>query len=149
MARILQFVLSLAIALVSLPSQAQSMKMVVDEHGNVVGRYVQTNETTYTVCVQDDVEVPLKGHRVVTFSAQDGQGSVYRNQDRTGKINVRKRPTTESPVVAQIADNTITGCVPECYQCLGKIKGWYQIRIDGKNGFVRADLVSWDGMCSF
>ena len=90
MARILQFVLSFALVLVGMSSYAQSMKMVVDKHGEAVGRYVKTNKTTYTIGVQDDVEVPIKGHRVVTFSAKDGQGIIYRDQTRTGNINVRK-----------------------------------------------------------
>lgn len=149
MARVLQLVFALALVIVSLPSEGQSMKMVVDKHGEVVGRYVKTNKTTYTVTVQDDVEVPKNGHRVVTFSAKDGQGAVYRNQNKTGNINVRKRPSTNAPVIAKIADNTITGYVPDCYDCLGKVNGWYKIRIDGKIGFVRSDLVNWDGMCSF
>ena len=125
------------------------MKLVVDKHGEAVGRYVKTNKTTYTIGVQDDVEVPIKGHRVVTFSAKDGQGIIYRDQSRTGNINVRKRPSTDSPVVAKIADTTALGYVPDCYDCLGKVKGWYKIRIDGKTGFVRSDLVEWDGMCTF
>ena len=149
MTRILQLVFALAFVLVSLPSNGQSMKMVVDKHGGVVGRYVKTNKTTYTVGVQDYVEVPMKGHRVVTFNAKDGQGIVYRDQNRTGNINVRKRPSTDAPVVAKIADNTILGYVPDCYDCLGKVNGWYKIRIDGKIGFVRSDLVEWDGMCTF
>lgn len=149
MARVLQLVFALALVIVSLPSNGQSMKMVVDKHGEVVGRYVKTNKTTYTVTVQDDVEVPKNGHRVVTFSAKDGKGAVYRNQNKTGNINVRKRPSTNAPVIAKIADNTITGYVPDCYDCLGKVNGWYKIRIDGKIGFVRSDLVNWDGMCSF
>lgn len=149
MVRALRFVLSFALVLVCLPSGAQSMKMVVDKHGEVVGRYVKTNETSYTVGVQDDVEVPIKGNRVVTFRAKNGQGIVYRDQSRTGNINVRKRPSTKAAVIAKIADNTITGYVPDCYDCLGKVNGWYKIRIDGKIGFVRSDLVVWDGMCSF
>ena len=60
MVRALRFVLSFALVLVCLPSGAQSMKMVVDKHGEVVGRYVKTNKTTYTVGVQDDGEVPIK-----------------------------------------------------------------------------------------
>ena len=123
--------------------------MVVDKHGEAVGRYVKTNKTTYTIGVQDDVEVTIKGHRVVTFSAKDGQGIIYRDQSRTGNINVRKRPSTDSPVVAKIADTTALGYVPDCYDCLGKVNGWYKIRIDGKIGFVRSDLVEWDGMCRF
>lgn len=149
MAKILRFVLSFALLLVGLLSYAQSMKMVVDKHGKAVGRYVKTNKTTYTIGVQDDVEVPIKGHRVVTFSAKDGQGIIYRDQSRTGNINVRKRPSTDAPVVAKIADTTSLGYVPDCYDCLGKVNGWYKIRIDGKIGFVRSDLVEWDGMCTF
>ena len=149
MAKILRFVLSFAFVLVGLLSYAQSMKMVVDKHGKAVGRYVKTNKTTYTIGVQDDVEVPIKGHRVVTFSAKDGQGIIYRDQSRTGNINVRKRPSTDAPVVAKIADTTALGYVPDCYDCLGKVNGWYKIRIDGKTGFVRSDLVEWDGMCTF
>ena len=149
MARVLRFILSSALVLVGLSSYAQSMKMVVDQHGKVVGRYVKTNKTSYTVGVQDDVEVPIKGHRVVTFSAKDGQGVIYRDQSRTGNINVRKRPSTDAPVVAKIVDTTVSGCVPDCYDCLGKVNGWYKIRIDGKIGYVRSDLVEWDGMCSF
>ena len=84
----------------------------------------------------------------MTFSAKDGQGAVYRNQNKTGKINVRKRPSTDAPIVTQIVDNTILGYVPECYDCLGKVNGWYKIRIDGKIGFVRSDLVEWNGMYS-
>lgn len=148
MARLLQFIFSFALVLICLHSNAQSMKMVVDEQGKVVGRYVKTNKTTYTVSVQDDVEVPIEGHRVVTFSAKNGQGAVYRNQNKTSKINVRKRPSTDAPIVTQIVDNTILGYVPECYDCLGKVNGWYKIRIDGKIGFVRSDLVEWNGMYS-
>ena len=62
---------------------------------------------------------------------------------------MRKRPSTKAAVIAKIADNTISGYVPDCYDCLGKVNGWYKIRIDGKIGFVRSDLVVWDGMCSF
>ena len=131
-------------------ASAQSMKMVVDSRGNVVGRYEKTNASTYTVIVQDDFTVPKKGHRVVTFSAAKGQGVIFRDQSRTGNINVRKGPSTSAAIVAKIPDTTAMGCVPDCYDCLGKSSnGWYKIRIDGKVGYVRGDLVEWDGMCSF
>ena len=125
---------------------AQSMKMVVDKKGEVVGRYVSTNANTYTVSVQDDYEVPKWGNRVVTFSAVKGQGIVYRNQEKVGNINVRRRPNTKSAVVARIPE--FDG-VPDCYPCLGKLNGWYKIRIDGVVGYVREDLACWDGMCTF
>jgi hypothetical protein len=41
-----------------IPASVNKMKMVVDNRGNVVGRYIQTNQTTYTVSVQDEIEVP-------------------------------------------------------------------------------------------
>ena len=125
---------------------AQSMKMVVDNNGDVVGRYVRTNETTYTVDVQDTYDVPKAGNHVVTFKASAGQGIVYRNQMRKGNINVRKGPSLKHAVIAKIVEND---GVPDTYPCLGKVNGWYKIRINGKTGFVRADLMKWDGMCSF
>ena len=126
---------------------AQSMKMVVDSKGEVVGRHVRTNATTYTVSVQDDYDVPKTGNRVVTFSAEKGQGIVYRHRDRKGNINVRKGPSTKTAVIAKIPDDE--GMLPDPFDCLGKGKGWYKIEIDGKIGYVRGDLMSWDGMCTF
>lgn len=123
---------------------AQSMKMVVDEKGEVVGRLVKINATTFTVSVQDDVDVPKKGNKVVTFRADRGQGIVYPKNN--GNINVRRSPSVGSPVVAKIPE--FDG-VPEAYECLGKVKGWYKIKIDDKTGYVRADFMEWDGMCSF
>lgn len=125
---------------------AQSMKMVVDYRGEVVGRYVKTNNATYTISIQDDFEVSKKGLRVVTYSAAKGQGIVYYNQSHTGSLNVRKRPTISSPAVAVIPDPK--GNMPDCYECLGKVNGWYKVRVNGKVGYVRGDLLNWDGMCT-
>ena len=118
---------------------AQSMKIVVDNNGEAVGRYVKTNKTTYSIIIQGDCTIPKKGHKVVTYSAANGQGVVYYNQSRTGSFNVRQRPTTTAPVVA----------MPECDDFLGKKNGLYKISIDVKTGYVRADLMTWDGMCTF
>lgn len=52
----------------------QSMKMVVDSAGNVVGRYVRTNADTYTVGVQDIFDVAKTGKRIVTFHAKKRTG---------------------------------------------------------------------------
>ena len=137
------FVMAVAVA------NAQSMKMVVDSKGEPVGRLIKINETTYTVGIQDNCEITKKGHRVVTFRAKNGQGVVYRDQTRTGNINVRKAPSIKSRVIAKISDTSAMGYVPETYPCLGKVKGWYKIRINGKVGYVREDLVVWDGMDTF
>ena len=128
---------------------AQSMKMVVDSHGNAVGRYVKTNSKTYTVDVQDRYDIPKKGKKVVTFSAAKGQGVVFYDQSHTGNLNVRKSPSTNAAIVTQIIDPVKLGCAPECYKCLGKVKGWYKVNVDGKIGYVRGDLLEWDGMCTF
>ena len=126
--------------------QAQSMKMVVNENGEVVGRYVRTNASTYTVDVQDSYDVPKAGNQVVTFSAAAGQGIVYRNQDKKGNINVRRDTYRNSTVIAQIPE--FDG-VPDTHPCLGVKNGYYKILIDGKEGYVRMDMAEWDGMSSF
>lgn len=137
------FVMAVAVA------NAQSMKMVVDSKGEPVGRLIEINETTYTVGIQDNCEITKKGHRVVIFRAKNGQGVVYRDQTRTGNFNVRKSPSTKARIIAKIPDTTAMGYVPEAYPCLGKVKGWYKIRINGKVGYVRDYLMVWDGMSTF
>lgn len=126
---------------------AQSMKMVVDKRGNVVGRYVETDKNVYYISVQDVSSVPKRGHRIVTFSAAKGQGVVFYEQTHTGNLNVRKSPSTNAPVVTQIPDPG--EYVPDCYNCLGKVNGWYRVKVNGKVGYVRGDLLEWDGMCTF
>ena len=120
------------------------MKMVIDSRGNVEGRYVRTNQTSYTVSVQDDIEVPKIGHKIVTYSAKNGQGIVY---TRRTHVNVRKEPNLESIVLTQIS--TEKGELPKTYPCLGKTNGWYKIRVRNAVGYVRHDLVIWDGMDTF
>jgi hypothetical protein len=125
---------------------AQSMKMVVDKDGEVVGRYVKTNADSYTVDVQDSYDVPKAGNRVVTFSAAAGQGIVYRNQELSGNINVRSAARHNARVIAKIPEPE---GVPDVYPCLGKKNGYFKIRINGKVGYVREDVACWDGMCTF
>ncbi len=143
MKRILFLLVGLVCCIVA---SAQSMKMVVDKNGEVVGRYVRTNASTYTISVQDAYDVPKAGHRVVTFSAAAGQGIVYRNQDKKGNINVRKDAYRNSTVIALIPE--FDG-VPDTYPCLGVKNGYYKIRIDGKVGYIRKDMACWDGMSTF
>ena len=120
------------------------MKMVIDSRGNAVGRYVRTNQTSYTVAVQDDVEIPKIGHKIVTYSAKNGQVLLFTHRTH---VNIRTQPTLESPVITQISfDKDKT---PETYPCLGKTQGWYKIRVNGKVGYVRHDLVEWDGIDTF
>jgi len=120
------------------------MKMVVDNDGKVVGRYVQTNQTTYTISVQDNIEVPIENHKVVVFSARNGEGIVY---TRRTNVNVRSQPTLDSPALLQITCKP--GETPNTYPCLGKTNGWYKIKVKNVEGYVRHDLVIWDGMNPF
>ena len=126
------------------PASVDKMKMVVDSRGNLVGRYVQTNQTTYTVSIQDEIEVPRLGHKIVEYSARNGQGVVYTLRKN---VNVRQQPDLKSPVICQITCKD--GEMPQTYPCLGKTQGWYKIRIRGTEGYVRHDLAIWDSMDTF
>ena len=126
------------------PASVDTMQMVVDNHGNLVGRYVQTNQTTYTVSVQDEIEVPRLGHKIVEYKAKNGQGVVF---TRRKNVNVRSQPNLQSPVICQITCKE--GELPDTYPCLGKTQGWYKIKVRNTEGYVRHDLVEWDGMSTF
>lgn len=124
-------------------SAQSSKKVVVDSKGNAVGFFVREKQNTYVVSLQDDYEVPKAGHKVVTYSAANGQGVIFRNPNRTGNINVRKQPNVKAPVVAKIPD---VDCMMDPYPCLGKENNWYKIRIDGKVGYVREDMANWEAI---
>ena len=125
--------------------QAQSMKMVVNSKGEVVGRYVKTNPDTYTVEVQDAYDVPKEGNKIVIFNAENGEGVIWCKD--FGSVNVRSTPSPDGTIIGKLIYEE--GLVPETYPCLGKTDGWYKTRIDGKIGYVRSDLVEWDGMDTF
>ncbi len=126
------------------PASADTMQMVVDRHGNVVGRLASINSNTYTVEVQDATEVSKIGNKVVTFRAKDGQGILY---TRRKNVNIRQQPSLESTVIGQISYDP--NYVPETYPCLGKTDEWFKIKVKNKVGYVRHDLVEWDGMDTF
>lgn len=138
-------ILLFIIATMAVALQAQTMKMVVNTKGEVVGRYVRTNAKTYTVEVQDSYDVPKAGNKVVVFSAENGQGIVYCKN--FGKVNVRATPSTSAKLIGTV--EYIEGYVPDTYLCLGKKNNWYKIKINGKIGYVRQDLMEWDGMDTF
>lgn len=123
----------------------QSMKMVVDSAGNVVGRYVRTNADTYTVGVQDIFDVAKAGKRIVKFRAKNGQGIIWCRH--IGRTPVYSTPSTKSDTIGHLVYDD--GYVPETYPCMGKKKGWYMVRINGKAGYVRKESVGWDGMDTF
>ena len=89
-------------------ASTDSMLMVLDYMGRVVGRYVRTNETSYTICVKDEYEVPKDGREVVMFRAIDGKGILY---TRRTNVIIRQQPTTASDVMTMIS--TPKGNIPE------------------------------------
>lgn len=119
--------------------------VVVDDQGNIIGTYLFTDGDNYIVMVQDYAEVSVAGHRKVTYSAENGQGVIYTLRSR---VNVRESPTTKSPVVA-VMPTPGDGMAAETFPCLGKTDEWYKIRINGKEGYVREDLVEWDFLDRF
>ena len=126
------------------PASVDTMEMVEDRHGNVVRRLISNNANTYTIGVQEEVEVSKIGNKVVTFRAKDGQGILYTTRKH---VNIRQQPNLESTVIGQISYED--GYVPETYPCLGKTDEWYKIKVGNKVGYVRHDLVEWDGMNTF
>lgn len=119
---------------------AQSAKVVVDSKGEAHGYYIRTNANTYTVLYQDDAEVPIKGHKIVTFSAENGQG--YLSPKNEGAVNVRSTPSTSGAKIGTLS--WPDGDMPDDCKCLGKKDGWYKVRLNsGKIGYIREDLVEW------
>ena len=127
-----------------IPASVDTMLMVIDRQGEVLGRWGSTNASTYTVVVQDDVEIPKIGNKIVTFRAKDGKGVLYTKRTH---VNIRQLPDLNSVVLCQISNNA--DGIPETYPCLGKTDEWYKINVHGKIGYVRHDLVEWDGMDTF
>ena len=122
-----------------------SMKVVVSNDGMLVGRYVRQTATTYIANPVDwEEEVPKKGYRVEIWTPEKGKGFVVRRPGVKGNINVRKGPSVNTAVVTKITEADGEKDYPDCaFDCLGKVKGWYKIRIQGLVGFVRQDLVEW------
>ncbi len=122
------------------------MKVVVSKDGALVGRFVRETATTYVANPVDwEEEVSKKeGYRVEVWTPEKGKGFVVRGEGIKGNINVRKGPSTKTAMVAQITEEDSMKDYPDfAFDCLGKTKGWYKIRIKGKVGYVRQDLVEW------
>lgn len=126
---------------------ADRLKVVVTKDGSLLGRYVRETATTYIANPLDwETEVSKKEARVEIWTPEKGKGFVYRADGVTGNINVRKGPSTKTAVVAKITEEDSKKDYPDfTFDCLGKKNGWYKIRIKGKVGYVREDLVDWAG----
>lgn len=135
----------LLFSVMSATAFSQSMKVVVDSAGNVVGRHVRTNADTYTVGVQDIFDVPVSGNRVVEYKASKGQGVIWCK--KVGNVNVHSNASKKSEIIGQLIYED--GYVPETYPCLGKKNGWYKTKVNNMEGYVPAKLVKWDAIDTF
>ncbi len=138
--------ISISIILAStIYAQKTSGKVVVNNSGEVIGRYIGENKTQYHIEVQDDGWETKKGHKVVLYSAVKGQGVIFPKS--SGNVNVRQSPSISSPIVAKIIYND--GELPEVYDCLGLKNGWFTIKINERLGYVKAENMEWDSMNTF
>ena len=126
-------------------AQKNSMKVVVSNDGSLIGKYVRQTNTTYIANPLDwEEEVSKKDSRVEIWTPEKGKGHVIRRDGVKGNINVRKGPSINTAVVTKITEADSNKDYPDCFfDCLGKINGWYKIRIKGIVGYVRQDLVEW------
>ncbi len=128
-----------------------SGRVIIDADGNEY-RYLADAGDSWFVEVQDYTTVSKKGSRVEERDAHDGQGYLTVSDLVTGRVNVRQKPSTASPVVTTICYPE--GMVPDVYPCLGSIFAsdgymWFKIRVGRKTGYVRRNLVVWDAIDSY
>lgn len=121
-------------------------KVVIDSDGKEY-RFLAYCGDSYFAESQDYAMVKKKSARLVNYDAANGQGWLIQNSDDAPRVNVRRRPTTKSPVMCTISDEE--GMLPEVYPCLGYVSGsdegmWYKTKVNGKTGYIRQDLMLWD-----
>ncbi len=138
--------------------------VVENSKGECVGRYDGDCGDSYLIDVQDWGTVPKEGHKVVKYRAEDGKGCVYisnkvkyttKNGEQMQIVNVRALPSMKSSIIGTIDE--LYGDLPTAVDCLGYVPSvddnsrdkWYKVDIDGKVGYVRADLMYWNSMNTF
>ncbi len=138
--------------------------VVENSKGECVGRYDGDCGDSYLIDVQDWGTVPKEGHKVVKYRAEDGKGCVYisnkvkyttKNGEKMQIVNVRALPSMKSSIIGTIDE--LYGDLPTAVDCLGYVPSvddnsrdkWYKVDIDGKVGYVRADLMYWNSMNTF
>ncbi len=121
------------------------LTVVVYNDGSLAGRFVRETDSTYIANPLDwEVEVSKTEGRKEVWSPEKGKGFVVRADGVRGNINVRKGPSTRTAIVSTITEADGKKDYPDCaFDCLGKVDNWYKIKIKGKVGYVREDLVEW------
>ena len=138
--------------------------VVENSKGECVGRYDGDCGDSYLIDVQDWGTVPKEGHKVVKYRAEDGKGCVYisnkvkyttKNGEKMQIVNVRALPSMKSRVIGTISE--LYGDMPSPVDCLGYVPSqddystddWFKVKVDGKIGYVRDDLMYWDCINAF
>lgn len=138
--------------------------VVENDKGEVVGRLIGDCGDSYFIEVQDYGRVPKDGHKAVEYRAKDGKGCVWissevkytiKNGEKMQIVNVRALPSMKSSIIGTIDE--LYGDLPTAVDCLGYVPSvddnsrdkWYKVDIDGKVGYVRADLMYWNSMNTF
>jgi len=145
MKRLVLFLMVLLACLTANAQRLNRLTVVVSDEGSLVGRFVRETDSTYVANPLDwEEEVPKVGYKVVVWTPENGNGFVVRRDGVTGNINVRKGPSTRTSVVAKITEADSQKDYPEnTFKCLGKTDKWFKVKVKGKVGYVREDLVSW------
>ena len=138
--------------------------VVENSKGECVGRYDGDCGDSYLIDVQDWGTVPKAGRKVVKYRAEDGKGCVWisskvkytiKNGEKIQIVNVRALPSMKSRVIGTMWD--LYGDLPSPEACLGYVPSqddnstdkWFKVKVDGKIGYIRADLMCWDSMNTF
>lgn len=144
-----------------LPSQCKYLntwasKVVMTPDGGLF-RFIGTSGDNYLVEAQDYGLVSKEGARVETFSAENGQGILTIKNREFQSVNIRQQPTTKSDVIGRIKDTR--GKLPVVLKCLGvaeerDVNGcleyyWYKVEVNGKIGYVREDIMTWDAIDTY
>ena len=138
--------------------------VVENDKGEVVGRFMGDCGDSYFIVAQDYGRVPKNGHRAVEYRAKDGKGCVWissevkytiKNGEKKKIVNVRALPSMKSRVIGTISE--LYGDMPSPVDCLGYVPSqddystddWFKVKVDGKIGYVRDDLMYWDCINAF
>lgn len=120
------------------------MKVATDKNGNVA-RCIGKNASSVHCEAQDDYWISKDSVSIETVCARNGQGILTLKE--TGSKPVFCHTDTDSEVVGTMIHEE--GYVPEVYNCLGYINGWFMTEIDGKAGYIQEKLVIWDAINTF
>jgi len=118
--------------------------VIIDNEGNV-GRYIGENETSYQGEIQDTYWIAKDEARIDTFRACEGQGILTLKEP--GRMPAFSSSDEKASEVGSLIYED--GYVPEVYRCLGYIRGWFLVEVDGKTGFIPECHVNWDAVNSF